>query len=68
VSLLFGITVTIYGVAIVSDHNFPRWLGWLAFAGGVPTAGGRYRHRLHRLLRCRDDGEHVRERGSFSWA
>lgn len=39
VSLLFGITVTIYGVAIVSDHNFPRWLGWLAFAGGVPTAG-----------------------------
>lgn len=36
-SLLLGITVTIYGVALVSDRNFPRWLGWLAIVGGMPT-------------------------------
>jgi hypothetical protein len=37
-SLLLGITVTIYGAALVLDHNFPRWLGWLAIVGGIPTA------------------------------
>lgn len=37
-SLLLGITVTIYGVALVSDRHFPRWLGWLAIVGGIPTA------------------------------
>lgn len=37
-SLLLGITVTIYGAAIVSDRSFPRWLGWLAIVGGIPTA------------------------------
>ncbi len=37
-SLLLGITVTIYGVALVSDRSFPKWLGWLAILGGIPIA------------------------------
>ncbi len=36
--LLFGITVTIYGIALVSDRSFPKWLGWLAILGGIPIA------------------------------
>lgn len=36
-NLVLGITATIYGVALVSDHRFPRWLGWLAIAGGMPA-------------------------------
>ncbi|MCZ8513164.1 DUF4386 family protein [Paenibacillus filicis] len=37
-SLLFGITVMIYGFALMKDPRFPKWLGILALAGGVPTA------------------------------
>ncbi len=37
-SLLFGATVTLYGIAFVVDRSLPRWLGWLAIVGGVPTA------------------------------
>lgn len=37
-SLLLGITVTIYGAALVLDRSFPKWLGWLAVVGGIPTA------------------------------
>jgi hypothetical protein len=37
-SLLFGITVTIYGVALLIDSAFPKWLGFFAILGGVPTA------------------------------
>ncbi len=38
VSLLFGATVILYGIAFVVDRSWPRWLGWLAMVGGVPTA------------------------------
>ena len=37
-SLLFGVTVFVYGLAIRRDPKFPRWLGLVAIAGGVPTA------------------------------
>ncbi len=37
-SLMLGITVAIYGVALVLDKRFPKWLGWLAVVGGLPTA------------------------------
>jgi Domain of unknown function (DUF4386) len=37
-SLLFGLTVSIYGVALLTDPRFPKWLGFLAIAGGTPTA------------------------------
>jgi hypothetical protein len=37
-SLLFGLTVLVYGIALLIDHRFPRWIGALAVASGVPTA------------------------------
>ena len=37
-ALLFGMTVTIYGLALVSDRSFPKWLGWLAILGGIPIS------------------------------
>ncbi len=37
-SLFFGLTVSIYGIALLTDPRFPKWLGFLALAGGAPTA------------------------------
>ncbi len=37
-SLLFGLTVTVYGVALLVDHTYPKWMGGLAIVGGVPIA------------------------------
>ena len=37
-SLLLGLTVSIYGIALLIDHRFPRWIGAFAIAGGAPTA------------------------------
>jgi uncharacterized membrane protein YhaH (DUF805 family) len=37
VSLLFGLKVSLYGVALLVDRAYPRWLGGLALLGGVPT-------------------------------
>ena len=39
-SLLFGLTATTYGVALLSAPQFSRWLGWLAVVGGIPTVVG----------------------------
>ena len=36
--LLFGLTFSIVGIALLVDRRFPRWLGVFAIAGGVPTA------------------------------
>jgi len=37
-SLLFGITMCVYGAALISDQRFGKWLGWLPIIGGIPTA------------------------------
>jgi uncharacterized membrane protein len=37
-SLLLGLTVAIYGIALLIDRSFPKWLGYLAIIGGIPTA------------------------------
>ena len=37
-SLLFGLTASIYGIALLIDRRFPGWIGVLAIVGGVPTA------------------------------
>jgi hypothetical protein len=37
-SLLFGLTVSMYGGTLWIDGRFPRWIGALALAGGIPTA------------------------------
>jgi hypothetical protein len=39
-SLLFGLTMSIYGMAILSDRQFPRWLGAIAILGSTFTIGG----------------------------
>ncbi len=37
VSLVFGITVILYGIAILRSDLYPGWLGWLGVAGGLAT-------------------------------
>ena len=37
-SLFLGSTMCVYGVAMISDHGFAKWLGWLPIIGGIPTA------------------------------
>jgi hypothetical protein len=37
-ALLLGITASIYGIALLKDSRFPKWLGVPAIVGGVPTA------------------------------
>ena len=34
-SLMFGITATVYGQALLLEDVYPKWLGALAFIGGV---------------------------------
>jgi len=36
-SLSFGLTATVYGVALLGDPTHPKWFSALAIAGGVPT-------------------------------
>jgi hypothetical protein len=36
-SLSFGLTATVYGVALLVDYTYPKWMGQLAIVGGVPT-------------------------------
>ncbi len=36
--LLFGLAASLYGIALLIDRRFPRWLGAFAIAGGAPTA------------------------------
>lgn len=31
----FGLTFLCYGLAVASDGAYPRWLGWIAAAGGI---------------------------------
>jgi hypothetical protein len=38
VSLLFGLTVSVYGIALLVDHTYPKWMGGLAIWGGVLMA------------------------------
>ena len=37
-ALLFGLTVSLYGIALIVDARLPGWLGWLGLIGGVPTS------------------------------
>lgn len=36
-SLLFGLTITVYGIALLRDRIYPKWVALLAIVGGVPT-------------------------------
>ncbi len=37
-SLLFGLTMCVYGLAVIADQRLPKWLGWLGVTAGIPTA------------------------------
>jgi hypothetical protein len=37
-SLVLGLTVALFGIALLLDQRFPKWLGILALAGGFSTA------------------------------
>jgi hypothetical protein len=39
-SLLFGLTMLIYGMAILGDRQFPRWLGAIAILGSMLNMAG----------------------------
>lgn len=34
--LLFGLTVICYGMALLVDRTYPKWIGGLAIVGGGP--------------------------------
>jgi hypothetical protein len=36
-NLILGVTACIYGVALLGDRIYPKWLALFAFVGGVPT-------------------------------
>jgi hypothetical protein len=37
-SLVMGVTVIVYGAALLVANIYPKWLGGLAIVGGIPTA------------------------------
>jgi hypothetical protein len=37
-ALLFGLTVSLFGIALLLDPRFPKWLGMIAIVGGASTA------------------------------
>lgn len=39
-SLLFGLTMLIYGIAILDDRQFPRWLGAITILGSTLNIAG----------------------------
>ena len=36
-SILFGLTVTVCGIALLGDRVYPKWVAGIAILGGVPT-------------------------------
>ena len=36
-SVLFGLTISAFGVSMLSSRRFPTWLGWLGLLGGLGT-------------------------------
>ncbi len=40
VSVLFGTTIGLYGIAVAVTRVYPRWLGWVAAIAGAGTLAG----------------------------
>ena len=36
-SVLFGLTVVVFGISMLRSQRFPTWLGWLGCLGGLGT-------------------------------
>jgi hypothetical protein len=58
-SLSFGLTMTVYGLALLVDRSYPKWMGGLAIVGGVPTRGRR--DGIYRLFWAGDGDQYARE-------
>ena len=39
-SMLFGLTVSLYGIVMWNSRHYPRWVAVLALLGGIPTSVG----------------------------
>lgn len=39
-SMLFGLTVSLYGIVMYNSRHYPRWVAVLALLGGIPTSVG----------------------------
>jgi len=37
-SILFGLTVSVFGISMLTGRRFPAWLGWIGLLGGLATA------------------------------
>ena len=35
--MLFGLTVSVFGISMLLSRRFPTWLGWLGLLGGLGT-------------------------------
>ena len=58
-SVLFGLTIVAFGIALLVSRQFPKWLGWLGLVGGLGNSRGRHRAGLHRLLGASHGGQYV---------
>jgi len=36
-SVLFGLTVSVFGISMILGRRFPTWLGWMGLLGGMAT-------------------------------
>ncbi len=36
-SVLFGLTISVFGISMLLGRRFPAWLGWLGLLGGLGT-------------------------------
>jgi hypothetical protein len=39
-SLIFGLTIVAFGIAVIRSLRYPAWLGWLGVFGGAATCVG----------------------------
>jgi hypothetical protein len=39
-ALLFGVSVSLSGLAVAGSKDNPRWLGWVGVIGGVGSVNG----------------------------
>jgi hypothetical protein len=40
VSILFGLALSLYGMAVLRSSRYPKWLGAIGLAGGLGTVTG----------------------------
>lgn len=66
-SLLLGLTVSIYAIALLDDHTYPKWVGGLAIVGGVPTTSRRRGDGIYEVFRAGDGDQHAASSVLLLW-